>query len=411
MRINVMAGPAMPPHSIPPGQPLPKVYVVPIKGEIDASQLYLLRRALKEAVENKVDTVILDLNSSGGRMDVALEMMEAIAKFSVESRSTYALVNDQAMAAGSFIAMAATEIYFKPGTARIGEAAAEAPGGAELDAATRRALSGFFGGAVRELAKGERYRGPVLQAMMDSDLELKVDNEVIKPKGKRLALTGEEACRPFGYPRQKLLGAGLAPDADALARQLLGEGNYALKNFERTWPETVARGINAIAPLLLGAGILLLLMEFRSPGFGLPGLAGIGVLLIFFVGQYAAGLTGGGPVLLFGIGIGLFALELLFFSGSMLCAILGLFCFLGSIIWAMTDVWPGETFGGVTFSALGWPLLKAGLALLMAIGGFLLLRCLRPKVAGAEGDGQPDEKGGRAVPAQEIGQAEVPGGE
>ena len=38
-----------------------KVVVIPIRAQIAKPELYILRRGLKEAIENKVDTVVLDM--------------------------------------------------------------------------------------------------------------------------------------------------------------------------------------------------------------------------------------------------------------------------------------------------------------------------------------------------------------
>lgn len=40
-----------------------KVVVIPIRGQIAKPELYILRRGLKEAIEDKVDTIVLDMES------------------------------------------------------------------------------------------------------------------------------------------------------------------------------------------------------------------------------------------------------------------------------------------------------------------------------------------------------------
>ncbi len=204
---------------------------------------------------------------------------------------------------------------------------------------------------------------------------------------------------PYGNPRAKLFGAGIVANADALAAKLYGPGNYVKVVFAPTWMEALAPWADGAAPLLLGAGLLLLMLEFRSSGKGWRGIIGLALLLVFFAGQYAASISGFWPVLLFLVGMMLFALELLVFSGSMLCAILGLVGGLSSLVWAMLDVWPGEEFGGVTFSLLGEALLKVGLAVLIAFAGFLLLRRYFPRAVLA----------GAGVEAGGAGEAVVPG--
>ena len=362
---------------LPHNGPATMVYLVPIHDEISVPQLYILRRALKEAIENKAD-VIIDMDTLGGEMGVTLDMMDALAKF---PGHTYTFVNDKAMSAGSFIADATGEIYLKTGSARIGAAAAVTSDGTDIDSTMKLKLNSFMDATVRGITVGKRYRADVQRAMMDADYELKIDGTVIKPKGTLLSLTGEEACKTYGNPPQKLLGAGLAPDVDTLLTNLYGPHGYVLQEFTLTWSEQLAKLINSIAPLLMGIGIFLLLLEFKTPGFGLPAIAGIVLLLTVLAGQYVAGLAGYEPVVLFALGLILIVLELLFFHGTIVLGLTGVICFFGAFVWAMTDVWPEQHFGGVSSDALMQPLMNTGLAVLIAGVAFALALRFLPQTS------------------------------
>ena len=50
--------------------------------------------------------------------------------------------------------------------------------------------------------------------------------------------------------------------------------------------------MNVIAPLLMGLGLLGLFIEFKTPGFGVFGIAGISLFGIVFLSNYVAGLAG-----------------------------------------------------------------------------------------------------------------------
>ncbi|MCU0779172.1 MAG: hypothetical protein MUF86_16100, partial [Akkermansiaceae bacterium] len=58
-----------------------KVVVIPIRAQIAKPELYILRRGIKEAIENNVDTIVLDMETPGGSVAVTLEMMEALDRF------------------------------------------------------------------------------------------------------------------------------------------------------------------------------------------------------------------------------------------------------------------------------------------------------------------------------------------
>ena len=42
------------------------VYVLPVREEINTPTLYILRRGLKEAIDQRADAVVLDMNTPGG---------------------------------------------------------------------------------------------------------------------------------------------------------------------------------------------------------------------------------------------------------------------------------------------------------------------------------------------------------
>ena len=52
------------------------VYVIPITGAINRPNLYILRRGLKDAIENKADMLLLNMDTPGGRVDLTIEMMK-----------------------------------------------------------------------------------------------------------------------------------------------------------------------------------------------------------------------------------------------------------------------------------------------------------------------------------------------
>ena len=58
-----------------------KVVIIPIREQIAPPELHVLRRGLKMAIEQGADTVILDMETPGGRLDVTFDMLKAIEKF------------------------------------------------------------------------------------------------------------------------------------------------------------------------------------------------------------------------------------------------------------------------------------------------------------------------------------------
>ena len=55
----------------------PRVYIIPIRKMIEPALLYVVRRGVDEAVRNNVDAIILNMNTTGGRVDSAIAVVGA----------------------------------------------------------------------------------------------------------------------------------------------------------------------------------------------------------------------------------------------------------------------------------------------------------------------------------------------
>lgn len=399
------------------GQPH-QVYVVPIEGPIDTPQLYILRRALKEAITKDVDTVVLHIDTPGGRVDVMLDMIEALVD-KYEGR-TVAYISPEAISAGAYISVACNEIYFAE-NGIMGAAAVVAGGGQEIEATMRAKIESYLQARMRVIAGDHRYRADVLRAMSDMDFEFVIDGEVIKSEGELLSLTAEEAMRSYGLPPEHLLADGIATDIDDLMQQLYGQGNYEVQPFDLSWSESFAKWFGKIAGLLGGIGVLLLIIEIKTPHFGLIGGAGIALLVVVFLSQYFAGLSGYEALILLGIGVILIAVELFVTPGVGVLLVLGLGFVLASFVLALADVWPSPDGGLPTVSgeSLWNGVQNLILTLVVALAGlFAVWRFLPASPWGkamvlAEGSGQPmvDADENLQGATGSVTQALRPGGE
>ncbi|WP_414663991.1 NfeD family protein [Horticoccus sp. 23ND18S-11] len=315
-----------------------RVYVIPVRDQIGSPILYIIRRGLKEAIDQKADAVILNMKTPGGALDTTFEIMEAIGKF---PGTTITYVNNEAMSAGAFISATTQEIWFAP-NGIIGAAAPVNSGGQEVEATMRQKIVSYLKARIRATSEGKGYRGEVISAMIDADYQLKVGDKVIKDKGELLSLTASEAAKHYGEPPQTLLSAGTAKDLNDLIAQRFGPNKPVVTTLAVTWSESLAVWLNAISSILLGVGLLAIYIEFKTPGFGVFGIIGIVCLSIVFLGSYVAGLSGHEPILVFGLGVVLVALEVFLFPGTVIFALTGLMLMLGSLVWSMADLWPNE---------------------------------------------------------------------
>ncbi len=349
------------------------VYVIPITGAIGKPNLYILRRGLKEAIANEVGMVLLDMDTPGGRVDYTLEMMEMLAKF---EGITATYINVDAISAGSFIAAATQEIYFAP-QGKIGASAVIQGGGQDVPETARMKIESYLRANIRVITQDYPHRSEVVRAMLDADYELKIGDAVIKPAGELLTLTAREAMETYGEPPEPLLGAGIHGSVEALLDERFGPDQYEIRDFELTYSEVIAKWMNTFAPALLGIGLLALFLEFKTPGFGFFGIGGIVLLGVFFIAQYIAGLAGNEPVLFFALGIILVLVEIFFFPGMLVFALSGLGLILGSLIWAMVDIWPGEPIT-ISPELLAEPLVNLVFGLSIAAVGAIIASRMFP---------------------------------
>jgi membrane-bound serine protease (ClpP class) len=338
------------------------VFVIPVNGEIADPVLYILRRGLKDAIDQKADLVVLDMDTLGGSAATAIDMMDALNKY---PGATATYVNDKAMSAGAFVSAATQDIWFAPGGI-MGAAAAVTATGDDIPETMRLKLTSFLRAKTRAVSEGRGYRGDVLAAMIDKDFELKIGDKVIKPAGGLLSLDAEEAVKSYGSPLQPLLAAGVAKDLDDLLAKKFGAGNYVVTRLDVTWSERLAVWLNEFSAVLIGLGLLAFFLEFKLPSHGAFVLTGAVLLGLVFLGHYVAGFSGHEPILVFAIGLILVALELAFFHSAGFLGLVGLFMMFGSLVWSMADLWPNQpvTFSGGVFLA---PLLNLGLGMVIAV--------------------------------------------
>lgn len=347
---------------------LPKlVYVIPVNEAINQANLFVLRRGLKEAIRINADMVILDMDTPGGRVDICLEMMEMLDFFEGQT-ATY--INPDAISAGAFIASACDKIYFST-RGKMGAAAVIQGTGEDVPDTARMKIESYLLANIRVLSEGYRYRAEVIRAMFDSEYELVIDDELIKPKGELLTLTAKQAIKQYGEPAVALLGDGIADSIEELLDQEFGTAAYRVEQYEMTYSEEWAKWLANITPILLGIGMLFLFIEFKTPGFGVFGIGGIMLLGLFFISQNIAGLAGNEAILFFVLGLICLCVEIFVLPGFFIFGLLGLILIIGSLLFAMTDFWPGQG-SPLSFELLQLPLINLVIALGIAIVGALV---------------------------------------
>src|SRR5438552_11335018 len=212
---------------------------------------------------------------------------------------------------------------------------------------------------------------------MNKEKEVKIGDRIVHPKGTLLTLNAQEATEKInGKP---LLADGIADSIVDLKQKAGLQGN--LVSIDPTGFEQLAFWITSLAPLLLLGGIIGAYLEFKIPGASLPGIISAICFALFFLGHYFAGLAGWEVVALFLLGLALVLIEILFFAHSTIVfGVIGVFLMLASILWAMIDRYPGETFLP-SGHMLAIPLLNLFLAIVAATVVITLLARYLPRTS------------------------------
>lgn len=308
------------------------VFRVPVDGVIEMGLAPFVERTIREAEAAGARAIILDIETPGGRVDAAQRIVRAIRETDVP---VYAFVNLHAFSAGAMIALATDGIYMRPGSTM----GAATPVTGEGQKAPEKIVSAMRS-EMRALAEIRGLDPRVAEAMVDEEVEI----EGVIERGKLLSLTPSEAVA-VGYARE-------IQDWDALLAELqLGDASVQLA--EVNWAERIVRFLThpMVAPMLLSLGFLGLIIEIKTPTFGMAGLAGAAALSAFFGGHFLLGLAGWEELILLVGGIALIAVELFILPGFGIAGVAGIIAILGALYLSMIN--PAVATGADYASAFG----------------------------------------------------------
>jgi membrane-bound serine protease (ClpP class) len=300
--------------------------------------------------------VLLDINTLGGRVDAAIVMRDALLQSRVR---TIAFVNPRAISAGALIALASETIVVASG-GTIGAAMPVLGGAGAPQAADEKSVS-YLRKEFAATAERRNRPAPFAEAMVDVDVEI----PGVVAKGKLLTLTASEAIAHHVVEfRADTLDAAL----DAV-----GLGAAEVRRTSQTWAETLVRFLThpILASVLMTVGLLGILVEIRTPGFGFPGVIGLLSFAVLFWGHWIVQLAGWEELLLVAAGILLIGAEVFVIPGFGVAGIGGIVALIAGL--GLTLVGAGATTSMV-IGALG----RVAMSVLLALGGGLVLLRVLP---------------------------------
>jgi membrane-bound serine protease (ClpP class) len=338
----------------------PVVYVAPIEGMIDLGLAPFVDRVLREAQASNAAAVVLDINTFGGRVDAAVAIRDALLNSPVP---TVAFVNKRAISAGALISLAATQIAMGEG-ATIGAATPVQMGepGAAPSPVDEKSVS-YVRKEFRATAEARGKPPLISEAMVDSDVEI----AGLIEKGKLLTLTTTEA-----------MTHGVADfEANTLPAVLehMGLAGAEIRRASPNWAEGLVRFLTSpvLSSLLLSVGMLGIILEIRTPGFGFLGGIGVASLGLFLGGHWLVELAGWEELILVGAGLLLVGLEIFVIPGFGITGALGIAALLAGL--SLSLVGAGAV-AGVIVQAVG----RVALSLLVAIIASLVVLRFLPRL-------------------------------
>ena len=346
------------------------VVVLPVEGVVSEAQFLFLRRVLKKAESAGASALILDMDTPGGSLKATEHIIQMLMKSPVP---VFTYVNTNAGSAGALIALGTKKVYMAPVSA-IGAAAPVAGSGEEISATMNAKIVSYYSGYFRSVAELNGYHPELVDGFMNLDKEVKVGDLVINPKGALLTLSAQEAVKIIGD--RPLLASGIAKDIEGVCTAAGLDPNAVVK-IPPSGFEVLAQWVTLLAPVLLLGGIIGAYMEFKSPGFGVPGIVSALCFVLFFSGHYIAGLTGLEVAAIFALGLLLVVAELIFFPGVVIIAAFGTALMVGSLFFAMVDFYPAQPLD-FSFPVLAWPMLNLSIAIIASVFSIAILARFLP---------------------------------
>lgn len=295
------------------------VLLIEIEGDIEPLTADRIARGIDEARDTGSSLVVIRLDTPGGLLDSTREIVEDILASEVPVAVFVGPAGARAASAGTFVAAAANFAVMAPGT-NIGAATPVKADGGDIPKTLSRKISADTSAFIRSVAQA---------------------------RGRNAEALEKTVLQAAAYSAEEALDLGvidlLAPDMTSMLDQIDGRTTTtstgrvtvsstgaSVRELDRTFMEH-ALGIlaspNVVFALFLIGGIALL-VEFVMPGLFGPGILGVILLGLAFVGFF--NLPGSWlGVALIALAIGLFYAETtapgfsLFGAGGIICVILG----------------------------------------------------------------------------------------
>ncbi|MCZ8069224.1 MAG: NfeD family protein [Bacteroidota bacterium] len=335
-----------------------QVMVMDIKDVIDPRMLRYVKLAFEHADKIKADYVIIDMDTYGGVLTDAKEIVDVVMD---SKKPVWVFINSDAASAGALISIACDSIYMSPGASIGAATVVEGDGKQAPDK-----YQSYMRSIMRSTAE-ENHRDPrIAEGMVDERVVI----DSVKQAGKVITFTTTEAIA-HGYCEAKVESI-----EEILKRNKIE--NYELHHFKLGATEKIIAFF--LNPFISGILILVILggiyFELQTPGVGFPLFAAITALVLYLVPYYLNGLADYWEIIALFVGLLLIMAEIFVIPGFGIAGVAGITLTLVSLVLIMLN----NDFFNFEFVPLGDIVQASFVAVAGLAGGFLLLIFAGPKL-------------------------------
>lgn len=302
------------------GQDKSKVMIMEIKAEIDPRMSRYVNLALDHAEDIKADYVIIEMDTYGGVLTDAKDIVDKILDLKVP---IWVFINKDAASAGALISIACDSIYMSSG-ATIGAATVVQGGTGE---AAPDKYQSYMRSIMRSTAEHNGRDPRIAEGMVDQRIAI----DSISAEGSVITFTTKEALK-YGYCE-----AQVSSIEEILERNKVE--NYELVKFDiGTTEKIIAFFLN---PFISGILILVIMgglyFELQTPGVGFPIFAAIVALILYLVPYYLNGLAENWEIIALFVGVILIMVEVFVIPGFGVAGIAGISLTVGAMVLVMLN--------------------------------------------------------------------------
>lgn len=327
------------------------VMVMEIRAEIDPRMTRYVKLSLEHAEKIKADYIIIDMDTYGGVLTDAKEIVDMIM---AQKKPVWVFINSDAASAGALISIACDSIYMSAG-ASIGAATV-----VEGDGKTAPDKYQSYMRSIMRATAEENNRDPrIAEGMVDENVVI----DSLKQAGKVITFTTSEAIAN-GYCEAKVESI-----EEILKRNKVV--NYNLETFRLGATESIIAFF--LNPFISGILILIILggiyFEMQTPGIGFALFASITALVLYLVPYYLNGLADYWEIIALFIGILLLLAEIFVIPGFGVAGIAGITLTVVSMVLIMLN----NDFFNFEFVPLGDIIVATAATIGGLSGGMILL--------------------------------------